>query len=214
MELWHAVDFQLPPKRSRGRDRRAKEAASPAHTLSWTAALPRVSAKQAACPTAPTLLHDCTASAHRAHSSYAHAHAPYCRRNSYTTPCALNLERLAAWLQRRRTAILRLEVALLYPDAAALLPQVRAAARLSGLVLCVYWRGGRCVVPRFSGASTRRARGVSASVCCIQSPASLWLPQLLPGLEALRTLVLHGNCSDWPYLWLDWRWLAGMQQVW
>ncbi|PRW39242.1 disease resistance TAO1-like isoform X1 [Chlorella sorokiniana] len=101
MELWRSVDFQLPPKRSRGRD----------------------------------------------------------RRNSYTTPCALNLERLAAWLQRRRQAILRLEVALLYPDAAAL------------------------------------------------------LPQLLPPLEALQALVLHGHCSDWPYLWLDWRWLAGMRQL-
>lgn len=43
--------------------------------------------------------------------------------------------------------------------------------------------------------------------------ACLCPPQLLPPLEALQALVLHGHCSDWPYMWLDWRWLGNMQQA-
>ena len=82
------------------------------------------------------------------------------RRNSYTTPCALNVERLAGWLEHRGGAIRELEIAVLYPDAEALLPAL--------------------------------------------------LPPLAP---ALRRLVLRGACSDWPYQWVDWRWLAGMSQV-
>ncbi len=50
--------------------------------------------------------------------------------------------------------------------------------------------------------------------CGFPSPLSLLLvSQLLPPLESLQTLVLTGCSSDWPYLWLDWRWLAGMQQA-
>ncbi|KAL4440172.1 hypothetical protein ABPG75_003173 [Micractinium tetrahymenae] len=101
-ELFRSVRFDLPPKRSRGRD----------------------------------------------------------RRNSYTTPCALNVERLAAWLARRAGAIAQLRIGLLYPDALALLPRL--------------------------------------------------LPPLAP---ALRRLALEGGCVDWPYLWVDWRWLAGMTQL-
>ena len=70
------------------------------------------------------------------------------------------MERLTGWLEHRRGAIRELEVAVQYPDAEALLPQL--------------------------------------------------LPPLAP---ALRRLVLRGACSDWPYQWVDWRWLAGMSQV-
>ncbi|EFN52797.1 expressed protein [Chlorella variabilis] len=102
LELWHEVQLALPPKRSRGRD----------------------------------------------------------RRNSYTTPCALDVERVVGWLARRATAVASLEVALLYPDAEALL--------------------------------------------------GLLVPSLADGL---RRLVLRGTCSDWPFFWVDWRWLAGMTQL-
>lgn len=64
------------------------------------------------------------------------------------------------WLARRATAVASLEVALLYPDAEALL--------------------------------------------------GLLVPSLADGL---RRLVLRGTCSDWPFFWVDWRWLAGMTQV-
>lgn len=37
--------------------------------------------------------------------------------------------------------------------------------------------------------------------------------QLLSPLSALHELVLRGKCSDWPYVWVDWRWLNGMTQV-
>lgn len=212
MELWRSVDFQLPPKRSRGRDRWAlhhgrEHAPSARHCATCMYG----SAARLACPAhAATPVLSCITGSGLEPTLHCHRNHTNRRRNSYTTPCALNLERLAGWLQRRRTAILRLEVALLYPDAAALLPQVPAAG---GSVHAVAVVGLGCPVLAVVHRAPACPGNQAAHAVWIQHAACLCLPQLLPPLEALQALVLHGHCSDWPYMWLDWRWLGNMQQA-
>lgn len=108
LELWHHVHLALPPKRSRGRDRCVRGGTT-------------------ACLQCCPIKHGVASCSARACSPLFRPPAtpPTCRRQSYTTPCAIDLGRLAHWLLMRRTAITTLEVELLYPDALALLPQVR-----------------------------------------------------------------------------------------
>lgn len=161
-ELFRSVRFDLPPKRSRGRDRSAtRPPMRPSHQgrprgQFASAPLPGLPRASGSAP-APALVYTRQA---LGWPRLLPAPGPPRRRNSYTTPCALNVERLAAWLARRSGAIVQLHVGLLYPDALALL-----------------WR---------------------------------LLPPLAP---ALRRLVLEGGCMEWPHLWVDWRWLAGMTRV-
>lgn len=61
----------------------------------------------------------------------------------------------------------------------------------------------------------RRAGAISQLHIGLLYPDALaLLPALLqPLAPALRRLVLEGGCGEWPYLWVDWRWLAGMSQA-